>query len=231
MNRTTPFDTVVVCKYGKYGNRGNHGNRYAKHWRARVVAVSILALPMVCTAADAEFDDVNIQRGYAAKKRGDWVSVASQFAAAINNTELPVDGPGGRAAATLEYGRAMGVLCQYAEAEKFLLRAKDMMRKTGDGELHILYELGAVNFAQQKYADATRYFSQMLARVERDVAVKKTPWLIADTLDKFAVALDATGQAADAKSRRDEAATIRESSTQTVPANALTPYGRACKKP
>ena len=228
MNRTTPIDTVV---FRKCSNRGNHGNRHAKHWGARVFAISILALPMVCTAADAEFDDVNIQRGYAAKKRGDWVSVASQFAAAINNTELPVDGPGGRAAATLEYGRAMGVLCQYAESEKFLLRAREMMQKTADGELQVLYELGAVNFAQQKHADATRYFSQMLARVERNATAKNTPWLIADTLDKFAVALDATGQAPDAKSRRDEAATLREGSTQTVPANALTPYGRACKKP
>ena len=222
MNRTTQIDAVVARGCGK---------RSVRHWRTRVLAMSILAVQIACIAAEAEFDDVNIQRGYAAKKRGDWVSVASQFAAAINNADLPVDGPGGRAVATLEYGRAMGVLCQYAEAEKFLLRAIDMMQKSADGELQVLYELGAVNFVQQKHAETTRYFSQMLASAKRDAAAKRTPWLIADALDKFAVALDATGQAADAKSRREEAAKLREGSTQTVPANTLTPYGRVCKKP
>ncbi len=79
-------------------------------------------------AATLDYDEY-MQRAKAAKSRGEWQSAASQFArpsttrTSQNDTE--------RAQLLLEYGRAIGVLCQFGEAEKYLLRSREIAEKAG----------------------------------------------------------------------------------------------------
>lgn len=183
----------------------------------------LLAGPVL--AAELELDEY-LQRANAARNRADWESVASQYARVINHPDLPKDGPD-RVAAHLEYGRAMGVLCQYGEAEKYLLRAKEFAEKAKISPYQVLYELGAINFAQRKFAEAANFFSLM----EREPRDKTSALVLADAFEKYAGALAATGKPEEAEARRRDASRIRESAPKVAPPGTITPYGAQCSRP
>ena len=189
-----------------------------------IVAMSMCA----ALAADLELDEY-LQRASAAKTRGDWESAAGQYAQAINHADLPRDA-GTRSAMQLEYGRAMGAICQFEEAEKYLLRARDLAANARASPFNALYELAALNSAQKKHAVAAGYFSQLMTVIERESRVRHSPQLVADALEKYALALIASGNADEAASRRLEAEKIR--STNPVPAQpgTITPYGTQCTR-
>ena len=176
-------------------------------------------------SADLEFDEY-VQRADAAIRRGDWESAASQFAQAINHADLPKDGAV-RSATHLGYGRAIGVMCHYDEAEKYLLMAKEIADQAGRTTFPVLYELVAISVAQKKYAAAAGYYTQLMPIIEREARAKNAPMVIADANEKFAVALAATGKADEAESRRREAGRIRATGTKAPP-GAITPYGTQC---
>ncbi|MEQ1519106.1 MAG: hypothetical protein ABL931_21715, partial [Usitatibacteraceae bacterium] len=125
-----------------------------------------LAVCGISSAADLELDEY-LQRATAARNRGDWESVASQIAQALNHSDLPKSGSE-RSAVHVEYGRAMGVLCDYAEAEKYLQLGKEIAEKAGGPPSIALYELGAVSVAQKKYQAAAQYFAQFETAVARE---------------------------------------------------------------
>ena len=118
--------------------------------------VALLLAPV--RAATLDYDEY-MQRAKAAKSRGDWQSVASQLAQAINHPDQP-KGETERALLLLEYGRAIGVLCQFGEAEKYLLRSREMVEKSGASTFDALRELGALSTAQGKLSEAAEYFAQ-----------------------------------------------------------------------
>ncbi len=191
-------------------------------------AVTACLLPMAASASDLELDEY-LQRANAAKIRGDWESVASQIAQAINHPDLPKTGTM-RSAVHLEYGRAMGVLCQYNEAEKYLLIAKKMADSTGSVTIGPLVELGSASVAQKKFAAASGYFSQLVSIIERDSRVMTSPLVIADAYEKFGLALAETGKLEEAQSRRGEADKIRQTAPKVAAPGLITPYGKLCPK-
>lgn len=180
-------------------------------------------LPGLAAGADLEFDEY-LQRASAGRSRGDWESAASQYAQALNHADLPGDSET-RAKVNLEYGRSAGVLCQFEEAEKFLLRARDISAKATQSTFRPLYELGALNLARKRYMAAESYFTQMA----REPVDKQPPWLVADALEKFAETLLAAGRNADADTRRREAGRIRDQRPPRPPAGTVTPYGAQCE--
>lgn len=179
-------------------------------------------------AADLDFDEY-LQRADAAKARGDWESAAGQYAQAINHADLPRD-VATRSAMHLEYGRAMGALCQFAEAEKYLLRAKEMATTAGGTLFPSLYELASLTIAQKKFTESSAYFSQLMPVIERESRAKSSPRLVADALQKYAVVLTATGNADAADSRRREAEKIRAANPQPASPGTITPYGSQCSR-
>lgn len=193
-------------------------------------ASSLVALCVAFSAgaADLEYDEY-VHRANAAKRRGDWQSAASQFAQAINHPDLPKSGAE-RSLAHLEYGRAIGALCRFGEAQAYLLRAKEMAEKAGNSTIGALYELGAISVAQGKFDDAVGYFSELAPMLERESRASASPLVVADAYEKFAVALAATGKADQAESRRREAGRIRESVPKATPAGTVAPYGAKCPK-
>ena len=176
-------------------------------------------------AADLDFDEY-VQRADTAKKRGDWESVASQIAQAINHPDLPRAGAV-RSAVHLDYGRAMGVLCHFDEAEKYLLLAKQIAQQGNVSTFHAVVELGALNVGQKKYAVAAGWYSEMMPMLERESLIKMSPLLLADALEKFAIALAATDKPEEAESQRRAAAKIRETGLK-APSATITPYGAKC---
>ena len=180
------------------------------------------------SSALLEFDEY-LQRADAARTRGDWESVANQYAQAINHPDLPRDGAM-RSRVNLEYGRALGVICQFAEAEKFLLRAKDIAEKSQSPMFSVLYELGSISVAQKKYSEASAYFVQLLPLMDRDPQAKNSSLKAADAYEKFAEALAATGKADEAAVRRADAARVRDSKLKPALPGTITPYGAQCPK-
>ena len=198
-------------------------------WRGCVRwAAIVFALAGPLSAAILEFDEY-LERANAAKSRGDWESAASQFAQAINHPDLPGDGAT-RSAVNLEYGRAIGVLCHYDEAEKYLLRAKALAGTSGSTLIAALYELGAISVAQKKFAGAVGYFAELVPMIDRAPRTAPPSLVVADAYEKFAVALAATGQPEEAERRRREAGRIREAGPKAVPPGTITPYGAQCRK-
>lgn len=177
------------------------------------------------SAVDLELDEY-LQRADAARARGDWESVASQIAQAVNHPDLPKTGEL-RSAAHREYGRAMGVLCQYAEAETYLLRAKAIAESSASSSFLVLYELTAISVAQKKFAAAVDYFSQLAPLIARDSRVKVSALVVADAYEKYATALNATGKSDEADARRRDAGKIRETAPKAAP-GTITPYGTKC---
>ncbi len=180
-------------------------------------------------AALLEYEEY-VQRANASKRRGDWQSAASQFALAINHPDLPRGGPE-RSAAHLEYGRAVGALCQFAEAEKYLLQAREIADAARSSSFAALYELGAISVAQKKFDNAVGYFSQVVPMIEREARARTSPRMVADLYEQFAVALTEDGKADEAQSRRREALELRKSSAQGSAADVIAPYGARCAKP
>ena len=205
---------------------------YAKKIPEHVCRVFIACLfPMAATiamASDLELDEY-LQRANAAKIRGDWESVASQVAQAINHPDLPKTGTI-RSGVHLEYGRAMGVLCQYREAEKYLMLAKEIADTSGSAAIGALYELGSVSVAQKKFAAAVGYFSQLVPMIERDSRSKPSPSVIADAYEKLSLALAETGKTEEAQARRGEADKIRQTALKAALPGMITPYGKLCPK-
>ncbi|MEP7156417.1 MAG: hypothetical protein ABI905_11635 [Betaproteobacteria bacterium] len=194
----------------------------------RVAILAAMAISLPTHAAMLEFDEY-LQRAEAARARSDWESVANQYAQAINHPDLPKDGVT-RSMVNLEYGRALGVICQYEEAEKYLLRAKDIAEKSGAPMFSVLYELGSISVAEKKYANASIYFSGAVPSIDRDARAKNTPLIVADAYEKFALALTALGKADEAAARRADAAKVRETRLRPAPPGTITPYGAQCQK-
>lgn len=190
-------------------------------------AIVTCLLSVSVFASNLELDEY-LQRANAAKSRGDWESVASQIAQAINHPDLPKTGTI-RSAVHLEYGRAMGVLCQYEESEKYLLQAKEIAEKARSPLFSTLYELGALSIAQKKFAGAADYFSQLLPMMGQELRNKSSTLVVADAYEKYAIALTATGMSERAESLRREAGKIRQTGA-TLPRGTLTPYGAQCQK-
>lgn len=190
-----------------------------------LLACTTCLMPVTASADELELDEY-LQRANAAKNRGDWESAASQAAQAVNHADLPKTGAV-RSAVYLEYGRTMGVLCQYDDAETYLLRAKEIAEKSASSTAPALYELGALSAAQKKFADAVGYFSQLVPLIERESRIKTSALVVADAYEKYALALAATGRPDEAEARRRDAGRIRES-RPNAPPGTITPYGAKC---
>ncbi len=182
----------------------------------------------VTLASDLELEEY-LQRAASARARGDWQSAAHQFAQAINHADLPRGGAM-RSEVHLEYGRSMGVLCQYAEAEKYLLKAKEIAAQARAPMFPALQELLAVSVAQKKYDAASAYFEQLQPLIERESRIKSSPLLVANAFEKVAEVLSAAGKADEAAARRAEAVRVREAAPKKAPAGTITPYGAQCPK-
>jgi len=103
--------------------------------------------------------DEYIQRAHASRQRGDWQSVASQMAQAVNHPDLPKTGEA-RVKVLVGYAQAVGVLCQYDEASRYLQSALALSTTNRALQADVLDELGALHQAQQQAAQAADYLSQ-----------------------------------------------------------------------
>lgn len=168
------------------------------------------------------------QAGYVAQRNGDWQNSMRQFAQAVVNADLGDADLQGKSVANYEYGRSLGVLCKYEDAEKYLLRSKSMKEQLGQSPYLALYELGLLSEIQGKYPVAATYFAQLIPEMKKEGLQSRYPLGVADAYDRYATALEKSDKTTEALGQRKEASAIRAANPDAKPFGALTPYGSQC---
>jgi tetratricopeptide (TPR) repeat protein len=181
--------------------------------------LSTVSLAASIAHAALEYDEY-LERAQKARQRGDWQDAATNFAEAINHPDRPKK-PSEWSDLHLDYGRAMGVLCQYSEATMFLERGLDIAKKGSASPARALYELGSIATAEKKHAAAAMHLTALLVEFEKRDAAQLTTAQWADARSKLAANLEALGKA-------NEATRWKPESPQGAKAGSITPYGTRC---
>ncbi|WP_150574779.1 tetratricopeptide repeat protein [Pandoraea aquatica] len=168
--------------------------------------------------------------GGAAEVRGDWDGARRAFGQAVLVADQSGWPASQRAAMHFDYGRALGVTCYYAEAERELSQAYDLDILTARYRYPALVELARLALAQRQFAASAKYFGRALGTLDRLEAARKVPFAYAELLDDYALALGGAGDAEAATRIIDRAAKVRASfdSDAQVQPTTRTPYGKHC---
>jgi hypothetical protein len=184
----------------------------------------------VLTSAFAALDiEEYLERAEAAKKRGDWQALASNMAEVINHPDLPRDAAT-RSSYHIEYGRAMGVLCDWKEAGEFLSRAQQIAEKGKAPIALALYERASLASAQKQFDVALASYAELAPLIAKGGAGRLNAVQAADAMTHHADVLLALGRAAEAELRRNEAKAYKDAGGAGAASGGITPYGLRCAK-
>jgi len=196
----------------------------------RTLSCTVMILLVAGCAAPVNIRnaEAHAQAGYAAEARGDWETARRQFAQAVVDADLGNADASGKGQVNYEYGRVLGVMCDWNESEKYLLRSRQLAEESGRAPYLPVYELGLLNERQGKAAQATLYFGQLLPLMEKANLRTRFPLGVADAYERHARALARIGQPAQAEAELAEARRIRQANPGAAQSGAVTPYGTAC---
>jgi tetratricopeptide (TPR) repeat protein len=196
--------------------------------RFLAATITVFALVGCASSINLKNAEAHAQAGYVAQSRGDWDASARQFAQAVVNADLGNAEAGPKGTVNYEYGRSMGVVCRFDDAQKYLLRAKEFQEKAGLAPFLPLFELALVSNHQRKYNHAMGYFQQLLPIVERERLVTTAPLGVAEVYSAMALTSEGLGKAGEAEALRAKASSIRAQNPNARPLGGGTPYGTRC---
>ncbi|SFW25965.1 hypothetical protein [Nitrosovibrio sp. Nv17] len=193
-------------------------------------AIVLLGLAGCATVGQKSVVDY-MDAATAARERGDWEGARALYARSFEDANLAHTSPRFRAVLHYEYGRALGVTCQFRKAEEELTAAHDLDKKSGGVFYISLAELARLNLAQKKYAEAAGYFERVLVELDPQIIAKKAPDFYVAVLEDHALALAGAGrqQEADDVSKRAAAIRAEDPEAESWAGDERTPYGTRCK--
>lgn len=168
--------------------------------------------------------------GAYSSQRGDWPAAQENWRRAVINARLAHMNDRAMAVGHYEYGRASGVVCEWAEAEFALNEAYRLDAASGGPAYMAAYELGRMHFDRKQYAEAVKQYALVKAEFERLQVETKDPVGYADYLDEYAMALEQTGKANEAQPLRVRSGELRKTFPGKTAHTEKTPYGTQCKK-
>jgi tetratricopeptide (TPR) repeat protein len=163
--------------------------------------------------------------GRAASQRGDWTTAARYWALAAEAADAGSESPRFVAIAHYEHGRSLGVTGQFEQGERELKHALKIDAKNGGETYMDLTELGRLNQAQGRYADAIGYFEKEMPIMNSSGAAKRAPLEMVAFLTDYADCLRHAGRTADADRVSQRAATLSSTAPAGAPPADRTPYG------
>ena len=162
-----------------------------------------------------------------AELSNDWDSARRRYFLALQNAEWAEEGKGVRSEFHYKLGRAEGASCYFDKAQLSLTTAYEMNNRMPEA----LGELGRLNFAQGKSAQAIGYFDRAAAELAKSNMASRDPIGYAEILDDYKAALLAANRSADATRVGDQAAALRASNSGKSAAMLRPPYGKQCAAP
>jgi hypothetical protein len=194
-------------------------------------ATLILVLATGCAAPiNIRNAEAHAQAGYAAKARGDWGTARRQFAQAVVNADLGGADASGKGQVNYEYGRVLGIMCDWDQSEKYLLRSRQFTEESGRSPYLAVYELALLKENQGDAAQAASYLAELLPLMEKENLRSRYPLGVADAYDRYGASLAATDRPTEAERMLQEARNIRSANPDAKPFGSATPYGSACGK-
>lgn len=155
-----------------------------------------------------------IHSGNIAYERGDYVQAKESFASAL---QLATQQNWKPHIATAKYGlgRSLGQLCQFGEAEKYLLEAANLESEiSGAKGIHLsqdYFELARLYYDYGKFDKSVPYFQKAIPLAEELRVGSSDPIGYANVLEDYAIALSKVGDANQAKAIEQRIATLRQS--------------------
>jgi tetratricopeptide (TPR) repeat protein len=227
-----PHPQATVAVVVAYSHRYNPGNADPESSKKAAKLFDTLEFETLAPAAVAD----SLARRYAAKAEaardaGNWREERLNLKLAITNAEIAGEPPGPMSGLNYEYGRASGVLCDWAEAEKGLKNALGI-QKGNSAPVGIisstLIELGRMHFDQRHFSVAAQYFSEAYPLAQEAGFETKDPLGVARFLDEYATALEQTQKDAEARPLRTRALELRNKFPDEKAKTDRTPYGTQC---
>lgn len=172
---------------------------------------------------------------YMALQENNWPVYKKLMRSVVDLSTAADAPPEQRAVFWYEYARALGVACEWADAEFAFKVARHLDDKTGGPVHQSLNELGRMHVANQHYEKAVVSFTEaeqafkQLSAQHTDTHQNSAQYqpIRAQVLEDFAYALEQVGErTGDVKKLRDAAA-INTGAAADHP--DITPYGLACR--
>jgi len=177
--------------------------------------------------------DIYYNNGMKSIEKGDWREAVEQFRLSLESSSIAKDPISHKAQALLhyEYGRALGVICNFIESESHLLRTLSLDQEI-DGPVYMTYnELAMLNYKQGNYKKVVKYYKRSFYYMDKLVAKKDKSMdrqEYVHHLKTFAKALNKTGNYDRASMLFTRANEIRLSIPHDHKSKKITPYGTKC---
>lgn len=174
------------------------------------IAASTLLLAACVTAIPPS---QGIYSGNIAYERGDYAQAKESFSSALQ-VAMQQNWKPHIATAKYGLGRSMGQLCQFDEAEKYLLEAANLENEISGGKgIHLsqdYFELARLYYDYGKYEKAVPYFQKAIPLAEEVGVASSDPIGFAKVLDDYAIALSKIGDANAATAVERKIANLRQ---------------------
>ena len=200
---------------------------------ALVGCVNLPAKAMENNSAEPEYQQV-YRSAYMALQDNNWPLYKNLLRKVIDTSTSAGAPVNERAIFWYEYGRALGITCEWKQAEFALAVAHNLDLRAGGPAYKSLNELGRVNGFRKEYEKAVRYFTRgakALAKYQEQYPAAEINLAgRAQALTDFAYVLEQNGgQPSDIQRLRDDAVAARKKSIEKGEAYAdITPYGTQC---
>lgn len=125
-----------------------------------------------------------------------------------------------------EYGRSLGVLCEFQEAERILRQAQQLFDRNKGPTHLVLIELARLNLAQKKYLTGLNYLDEIFKQIAIGSLNSIEPGWLEDIVEEYATALSAVGRDEQAVEKR-KLMRARDPDVLRAP-EYRTPYGSQC---
>ncbi|MBU1191219.1 MAG: hypothetical protein KKA36_06280 [Gammaproteobacteria bacterium] len=191
-------------------------------------ATLILLLSSCANPINLHTGNQYFQGGLANVKEGKWFNARMAFGRAWTNADLGNAEDRVTAVYAYEYGRASGAICDWREAERGLLKAYELDKKT-NGPIHMsMVELARMYHAEGRLEKSQEWFA--LAKVELDRLQADTRDSIgyANILSEYAVVLSSVGKSEEAAALNKREEEIRSVFKGRTSSHDQTPYGQFC---
>jgi tetratricopeptide (TPR) repeat protein len=204
--------------------------------RLFVVAYSLAGLLLFAEQGAAAAKDENLaamqryaRNGFSAVQRGDWDKAREGFGKALESAQK-TDATDRRTMAVLylEYGRALGVSCQFEEAGAYLERAREVDEVAG-GPVHMsLVELARLKRAEHEFEEAELHYRTVMPMLAKHSIPTVDPIGYAQFLEEYADVLRQIGKGGNAIPLDLESQELRVRNPGKSSQVSVTPYGEHC---